>query len=186
MAPFGKQQELLNFLSTTNPRRGCWDTIWKLFIVRFLVKSRPVFCSVADRSILRWIIISRFPYHLFEALTFYISPCIYVEAIGMRNRAQLDLKQGTVDLLTLRGRLGPSHGYAIDQRILHEAPQVQQGSLYPALHHLEYTKFLFADWRPSQTGRVAKFPHLTARGRHQLEIETASWARLTEVVGLIL
>jgi PadR family transcriptional regulator, regulatory protein PadR len=132
----------------------------------------------------------RFPYHLFEALTFYISPCIYVEAIGMKNPAQLDLPQGTLDLLILRVvALGPIHGYAIAQRIQqisHEALQVQQGSLYPALHRLEYKKFLVADWRPSETGRETKFYRLTARGRLQLENETGSWARLTEVVGLVL
>jgi len=123
-------------------------------------------------------------------LTFYISPCIYVEAIGMKNPAQLDLPQGTLDLLILRVvALGPIHGYAIAQRIQqmsHEALQVQQGSLYPALHRLEYKKFLVADWRPSETGREAKFYRLTARGRLQLENETGSWARLTEVVALVL
>ena len=67
-----------------------------------------------------------------------------------------------------------------------DALRVQQGSLHPALHRLQYTKFLAADWRPSETGRVAKFYWLTAKGRHQLENEAASWARLTEVVELIL
>jgi PadR family transcriptional regulator, regulatory protein PadR len=108
----------------------------------------------------------------------------------MKKPVQLDLPQGTLDLLILRVvALGPIHGYAIAQRIQQmsqEALQVQQGSLYPALHRLEYRKFLVADWKPSETGREAKFYRLTARGRQQLESETASWARLTEVVGLIL
>jgi PadR family transcriptional regulator, regulatory protein PadR len=108
----------------------------------------------------------------------------------MKNQAQLDLPQGTLDLLILRVvALGPIHGYAIAQRIQQmsrEALQVQQGSLYPALHRLEYKKFLVADWKPSETGREAKFYRLTAKGRLQLENETASWVRLTEVVGLIL
>jgi transcriptional regulator len=138
----------------------------------------------------RWKQDRRFPHQCFEALTFYISPCIYVEAKGMKNPDQLDLPQGTLDLLILRVvALGPIHGYAIAQRIQQmsrEALQVQQGSLYPALHRLEYKKFLVADWKPSETGREAKFYRLTAKGRLQLENETASWARLTEVVGLIL
>jgi transcriptional regulator len=115
---------------------------------------------------------------------------VYVEATGMKNTAKFDLPQGTLDLLILRVvALGPIHGYAIAQRIQQmsqEALQVQQGSLYPALHRLEYKKFLAADWKPSETGREAKFYRLTHKGKLQLENETASWARLTEVVGLIL
>lgn len=108
----------------------------------------------------------------------------------MKNSTKFDLPQGTLDLLILRVvALGPIHGYAIAQRIQQmsqEALQVQQGSLYPALHRLEYKKFLAADWRQSETGREAKFYRLTHRGKLHLESETASWARLTEVVGLIL
>src|SRR6202041_3969139 len=96
---------------------------------------------------------------------------------------KFELPQGPLDLLILRVvALGPIHGYAIAQRIQEmsrDALQVQQGSLYPALHRLEYKKFLVADWRPSETGREAKFYRLTARGRLQLENETGSWARLT-------
>src|SRR6266567_3280589 len=108
----------------------------------------------------------------------------------MKSSIKFDLPQGTLDLLILRVvAWGPIHGYAIAQRIQqmsHEALQVQQGSLYPALHRLEYKKFLAADWKPSDTGREAKFYRLTHKGKLQLETETASWARLTEVVGLIL
>jgi DNA-binding PadR family transcriptional regulator len=67
-----------------------------------------------------------------------------------------------------------------------EALQIQQGSLYPALHRLENKKFLVAEWGPTDTGREAKFYRLTARGRSQLKAETESWARLTEVVAMIL
>ena len=67
-----------------------------------------------------------------------------------------------------------------------EALQVQQGSLYPALHRLEYKKLLKATWKESETGREAKFYRLTRKGRAQLESEAASWQRLTEAVGLIL
>jgi transcriptional regulator len=103
---------------------------------------------------------------------------------------KFDLPQGTLDLLILRVvALGPIHGYAIAQRIQQiskEALQLQQGSLYPALHRLENRKFLAAEWGPTETGREAKFYKLTAAGRAQLKSETESWARLTEIVSLIL
>jgi len=85
--------------------------------------------------------------------------------------------------------LGSIHGYAIAQRIQQisrEALQVQQGSLYPALHRLEYKKLLSAKWQPTDTGREAKFYELTAKGRAQLRTETENWKRLTDVVSLIL
>jgi transcriptional regulator len=108
----------------------------------------------------------------------------------MTTPSKFDLPQGTLDLLILRVvALGPVHGYAIAQRIQQiskEALQVQQGSLYPALHRLENKKFLAAEWGPTETGREAKFYKLTASGRAQLKSETESWSRLTEIVGLIL
>jgi DNA-binding PadR family transcriptional regulator len=67
-----------------------------------------------------------------------------------------------------------------------EALQVQQGSLYPALHRLEYKRFLKATWKESETGREAKFYELTVQGRAHLKDETENWNRLTDVVGLIL
>ncbi len=104
--------------------------------------------------------------------------------------SKFDLPQGTLDLLILRvAALGPVHGYAIAQRmqqISRNALQIQQGSLYPALHRLENKKFLVAEWGPSETGREAKFYRLTAKGRKQLKAETEGWARLTEVVAMIL
>lgn len=97
--------------------------------------------------------------------------------------------QGTLDLLILRiVALGPIHGYAIAQRIQQmsrDALRVQQGSLYPALHRLQYRKLLTARWKPSETGREAKFYELTAKGRIHLHDETENWARLTDIVGLI-
>jgi PadR family transcriptional regulator PadR len=108
----------------------------------------------------------------------------------MKTENRFDLPQGTLDLLVMRVvALGPIHGYAIAQRIeqmSHEALQVQQGSLYPALHRLEYKKLLSSNWRPSETGREAKFYELTAKGRAYLKAETENWNRLTDVVGLIL
>jgi len=103
---------------------------------------------------------------------------------------KFDLPQGTLDLLIMRVvALGPIHGYAIAQRIQQmsrEALQIQQGSLYPALHRLEYKKRLKATWKASETGREAKFYELTAKGRAQFKTETENWKRLTDVVGLIL
>lgn len=108
----------------------------------------------------------------------------------MTTSSKFDLPQGTLDLLILRVvALGPVHGYAIAQRIQlisKEALQVQQGSLYPALHRLENKKLLTAEWAQTETGREAKFYKLTAKGRTQLKTETESWTRLTEVVGMIL
>jgi PadR family transcriptional regulator, regulatory protein PadR len=108
----------------------------------------------------------------------------------MKTEKKFELPQGTLDLLILRVvALGPIHGYAIAQRIQQmsrDALEVQQGSLYPALHRLEYKKFLTADWRPTETGREAKFYRLTTKGKSQLQSETESWARLTEIVELIL
>ena len=101
-----------------------------------------------------------------------------------------DLLQGTLDMLILKiAALGPIHGYAISQRmqqISREVLQVQQGSLYPALHRLENRGWLRADWRESESGRDAKFYTLNRAGRKQLETETAQWKRLAEAIGLIL
>ena len=108
----------------------------------------------------------------------------------MKNPLKFDLPQGTLDLLILRVvALSPVHGYAIAQRIQQiskDALQVQQGSLYPALHRLENKGYLAAEWGPTETGCEAKFYRLTAKGHTQLKSDTESWARLTEVVGLIL
>jgi len=101
-----------------------------------------------------------------------------------------DLPQGTLDLLILQVvALGPIHGYGIAQRlqqISRDVLQVQQGSLYPALHRLENRGYLAASWKPSDTGRDAKFYRLTTKGRAQLKQETANWARLAEAVQLVL
>jgi len=101
-----------------------------------------------------------------------------------------DLPQGTLDMLILKVvALEPIHGYGIAQRlqqISNDVLQVQQGSLYPALHRLENRGLLEAEWKDSETGRQAKFYRLTRRGRTQLEAETASWKRLADAVGLIL
>jgi PadR family transcriptional regulator PadR len=101
-----------------------------------------------------------------------------------------DLPQGTLDMLILHVvATGPIHGYAIAQRLQHisrDVLQVPQGSLYPALHRLENRGQLASEWKPSETGREAKFYRLTRKGRSQLESETASWMRLAEAIGLVL
>jgi PadR family transcriptional regulator PadR len=101
-----------------------------------------------------------------------------------------DLPQGTLDLLILKVvTLGPIHGYAIAQRmqqISRDAVQVQQGSLYPALHRLENKGLLAAEWKDTETGRQAKFYHLTAKGHAQLKTETENWKQLAKAVRLIL
>ena len=104
--------------------------------------------------------------------------------------ARFDLPQGTLDLLILKVvALGPLHGYAIAQRLQsmsRNVVQVQQGSLYPALHRLENRGLLAADWKQTDTGREAKFYRLTAKGRDALSEEAASWRRLSEAIGRIL
>ena len=101
-----------------------------------------------------------------------------------------DLPQGTLDLLILTIVANePQHGYAIAQRlrqISREVIQVRQGSLYPALHRLEQRGLLAPAWRPSETGREAKYYRLTRAGRAQLDAERASWRRLTRAIGVVL
>jgi PadR family transcriptional regulator len=108
----------------------------------------------------------------------------------MPTNPKSDLPQGTLDLLILKVvALRPLHGYAITQRlqqVSRDVVQVQQGSLYPALHRLENRGLLTAEWRDTETGREAKFYRLTRKGRAQLQSETASWERLTEAVTLVL
>ena len=101
-----------------------------------------------------------------------------------------DLLQGTLDMLILKiVALEPVHGYGIAQRIQQiskDVLQVQQGSLYPALHRLEKRGWLKADWKESETGREAKFYSLTRLGRKQLDAEAANWERLAGAVALIM
>jgi transcriptional regulator len=101
-----------------------------------------------------------------------------------------DLLQGTLDMLILKiVALGPIHGYAISLRIRQVSQkvlQVQQGSLYPALHRLEKRGWLDAEWGESDKGRQAKFYKLSAKGRKQLAREESNWNRLSAAVSQIL
>src|SRR5207253_7286480 len=100
-----------------------------------------------------------------------------------------DLLPGTLDLLFLQvAALGPVHGYAIAQRlqqISRDVLQVQQGSLYPALHRLEERGWLKAEWRDTDTGREAKFYSLTRAGQKQLGRERSDWERLAKAIALV-
>ena len=97
-----------------------------------------------------------------------------------------DLLQGTLDVLILKIiALGPVHGYAVAQQlqqISRDVLQVQQGSLYPALHRLEKRGWVRAEWAASETGRDARFYTLTREGRRQLEDQRANWMRLSTAV----
>lgn len=100
-----------------------------------------------------------------------------------------DLLQGTLDMLILKiVAAGPMHGYAIAQRIQRisqEVLQVQQGSLYPALHRLQNRGWLKAEWGDS-SGREAKFYSLTPAGKKQLAHESENWDRLSGAISLIM
>lgn len=101
-----------------------------------------------------------------------------------------DLLQGTLDLLILQTlAAGPMHGWGVAQRIQlvsKDVLQIGQGSLYPALHRLEYKAWIASDWGTSENNRRAKYYRLTATGRKQLEAELATWERLLEAIALVL
>ena len=102
----------------------------------------------------------------------------------------IDLVQGTLDLLILKSLvLEPLHGWAIARRIRQlskEVLQVQQGSLYPALHRLEHQGWISAKWGVSEQNRRAKYYALTRAGHRHLEKESASWERLSAAITLVV
>lgn len=101
-----------------------------------------------------------------------------------------DLLQGTLDLLVLKSlALESMHGWGIAQRIQQVSQnvlQVGQGSLYPALHRLEYKGWIQAEWGESENKRRAKFYSLTKAGCKQLQAELENWERLTSAIALVL
>jgi PadR family transcriptional regulator, regulatory protein PadR len=122
-----------------------------------------------------------------DALTIYNRRAIVDRhSMGKPN----DLVQGTLDLLILKTvSLEPKHGWAIAKRIQQmsgEVLQVQQGSLYPALHRLEQQGWIKAAWKESETGRQAKFYSLTRAGRRQMEKELANWTRLSAAIDSVV
>jgi transcriptional regulator len=103
---------------------------------------------------------------------------------------RIDLPQGTVDLLILRIlSLGSQHGWGISERVQQTSDDqlcLQQGSLYPALHRLERRGWIKARWGTSENNRRAKYYELSKSGRQQLELETASWNKLTAAMAQVL
>jgi PadR family transcriptional regulator PadR len=101
-----------------------------------------------------------------------------------------DLLQGTLDVLILKTlALESMHGWGVAQRIQQisrDVLQIGQGSLYPALHRLEYKGWIQSDWGSSDNNRRAKYYSLTRKGRKQLEAELATWERLSTAIGLVL
>jgi transcriptional regulator len=101
-----------------------------------------------------------------------------------------ELLQGTLDMLILKAlQHEPMHGFGISVRIRQmsdEVLQVEQGSLYPALYRLEDKGWIEAEWGTSENNRRARFYELTAKGRKQLEAETANWARVSAAINLVL
>jgi transcriptional regulator len=105
-------------------------------------------------------------------------------------KERIELLQGTLDLLILRTLLlGPTHGHAIAKAIefrSDEVLQVEQGSLYPALHRLIKRGWISVQEGTSENNRRAKFYRLTAKGRRQLEVETGKWSKLAGAIARIL
>jgi len=101
-----------------------------------------------------------------------------------------DILPGTLDLLILRTlQADPMHGWAISERIQqisHDVLQINQGSLYPALHRLEHQGWIEAEWRVSELGRRAKYYRLTAPGRRQLAVEAGEWERMSAAINRVM
>jgi PadR family transcriptional regulator, regulatory protein PadR len=112
------------------------------------------------------------------------------EKLEQQAERQMDLLQGTLDMLILKAvSLGPLHGYGVllrIQQISGEELVIQQGSLYPALYRLEHQGAIASEWGESENNRKAKYYRLTAAGRERLEAETEKWNRMSGVIGTIL
>jgi PadR family transcriptional regulator, regulatory protein PadR len=108
----------------------------------------------------------------------------------MARHAAPDMLPGTVDLLILRTlQTGSLHGWAISERIQEisqDVLQINQGSLYPALHRLEHQGWIDAEWAVSELGRRAKYYRLTPSGRRQLAVETNDWERMSTAIGRVM
>jgi len=124
-------------------------------------------------------------------LPFYRSRSTLVEAEGEPvTDKRFDLPQGTLDLLILRTlALEPLHGWGVSQRVRQmskDVLQIQQGSLYPALHRLDRRGWVRARWGTSDQNRRAKYYELTAAGRRRLETQQGDWVKLTAAIARIL
>ena len=105
-------------------------------------------------------------------------------------RPQTDVLRGSLDLLILKTlSLAPMHGWGINQRVQQISRgvlEVNQGSLYPALHRLEHQDWIEAEWAVSELGRRAKYYRLTASGRRQLAVEAREWDRMAAAIGRVM
>ncbi len=101
-----------------------------------------------------------------------------------------DLLQGTLDMLVLKAlQLEPMHGWGVTERIeqwSNDVLQINQGSLYPALHRLTRQGFITSSWRVTDNNRRARYYALTAAGRRALAAEQRSWERLSEAVNVVM
>jgi transcriptional regulator len=105
-------------------------------------------------------------------------------------RNQIELLQGTLDMLILRTLLwGPQHGHGVGQAIRHSSSdllKIERGSLYPALHRLEAQGLIASEWKASEMNRKAKYYRLTAAGRKQLAAEQSKWKLLVKTIGRVM
>jgi PadR family transcriptional regulator, regulatory protein PadR len=108
----------------------------------------------------------------------------------VRSQKEQELLLGTLDMLILQTLImGPAHGHTIAHAIEHTSEdvlQIEQGSLYPALHRLEDRGWVSSSWGTSENNRKARFYRLTAAGRKQLTVETNRWRDMVEAIGRIL
>jgi PadR family transcriptional regulator, regulatory protein PadR len=113
-----------------------------------------------------------------------------VLTVDTMTRSNPDLLPGTLDLLILRTlQKEPQHGWAISdriQQISNDVLQINQGSLYPALHRLEHQGWIAAEWKVSELGRRAKYYTLTATGHRQLAVEAQAWERMSHAIGRVM
>jgi transcriptional regulator len=148
------------------------------------IPSRPLLYYQGSLAARRGLIDRRRPIPLR-----YVSKVEATKVEASMASPRFPIPQGTLDMLVLQIlSLGPAHGYGIAQRlrqVSRDAVQVNQGSLYPALHRLEQKRWLTSEWRQSETGREAKFYALTRTGHKRLELEKADWHRLADAVRLI-
>ncbi len=151
--------------------------------IRAVVRGRPVFSLVG-------VLIAHARRRALLPLTFYWELVTLPRMSNKEQRDRIELLQGTLDLLILRTLiLGPTHGHAIAKAIEFKSDdvlQVEQGSLYPALHRLIKRGWIAAEEGTSENNRRAKFYRLTAKGRRQLVVETSKWDKLAGAIARIL